>query len=408
MEIIEKKINIGILFNYIISIMTKRIQSLDFVRGFVMIIMALDHVRDIIHIDSLTQNPLDLSTTSPVLFFTRWITHICAPSFVFLAGCSVYLKLIKDQDLSKTRGYLIKRGLILIVLEFTIVNFGIFFDIGFHSMLFQVIATIGFGFILLGLFLNLNPKSIGILGAVIILTHNLTPLINLENSPILKMIFTPLFSPTAFPISSNIVFIMGYPPIPWAGIMFLGYGFGKLFTEKLASKTLFIKLSLGFILSFVIIRILNIYGDPAPWTSQKDSIFTVLSFLNVSKYPPSLLFILVMLGLMFFIFYLSLTIKSDKLQEIIKTYGRVPLFYFIIHFYLIHLISFIIFKVQGIPWSKMDFSAGTFGRPKEIPSGVDLVWVFAIWIAVVAIMYLPSKWYHDYKSSKQSWWLKYI
>jgi uncharacterized membrane protein len=388
--------------------MAKRIQSLDFVRGFVMIIMALDHVRDIIHIDSLSQNPLDLSTTSPILFFTRWITHICAPTFVFLAGCSAYLRFDKDQDISKTRTYLFTRGLILIVLEFTIVNFGIFFDIGFHSMLFQVIATIGFGFILLGLVLNLNSKTIGIIGAVIILTHNLTPLVNLENSPILKLIFTPLFSPTAFPIFKNIVFIMGYPPIPWAGIMFLGYGFGKLFTEKSVSKSLFIKLGLGFIITFIIIRFINIYGDPAKWTSQKDSIFTLLSFLNVSKYPPSLLFTLIMLGLMFFVFYLSLTIKSDKLQAILNTYGRVPLFYFVIHFYLIHLISFIIFKFQGISFSEMDFSAGTFGRPKEISSGVDLAWIYVIWIAVVAIMYFPSKWFYAYKSRNRSWWLKYI
>ena len=166
----------------------KRENSIDIVRGIVMIIMALDHVRDLMHIDSITQSPTDLSTTTPFLFFTRWITHLCAPIFVFLAGTSVYLALNRKNNFAETRQHLIKRGFWLLLLEFTVVNFGLFFDIGFHTLLFQVIGAIGFGFILLGLLLKIPTKQLGIIGLIIIFGHNLLVLIPFAEGSILKAI----------------------------------------------------------------------------------------------------------------------------------------------------------------------------------------------------------------------------
>lgn len=196
----------------------------------------------------------------------------------------------KTKSVAVTRSYLIKRGLILILLEFTIINFGLFFDAGFHSLVFQVIATIGFGMIILGILISLNPKTIGIIGLIILVFHKPTPLIPFAETSVLKTIFTPLFAPTAFPLFSGITFIMGYPPVPWLGILLVGFA-SKTFLES--SNKPFLKLALVSISLFFLLRFINIYGDPVPWSTQKSFVFTLLSFFNLTKYPPSLLFSLI-------------------------------------------------------------------------------------------------------------------
>ena len=386
----------------------KRIHSIDIVRGIVMIIMALDHVRDLIHIDSITQSPTDFSTTTPILFFTRWITHLCAPIFVFLAGTSAYMSLKNNTSISETRRNLLNRGLFLILLEFTIVNFAIFFDIGFHTILFEVIASTGFGFIILSLLLKLSPKQLGIMGLLILFFHNLTPLIPFGETSILKVILTPFFSPTAIPLFAGKTFVMGYPPIPWLGIMLIGFACG-LYFERTQEKTekIFIKIGLGALALFTVMRLINIYGDGLPWTSQKDAMFTFMSFMNISKYPPSLLFCLVTLGIMFLLLAFSGRL-SDRFKKILSVYGKVPLFYFIIHFYLIHLITLMILRIQGFHFSQFEFAAGTFGRPKGIESGLPLWAIYLIWLAVVIVLYKPCHWYGQYKATHKKWWLKYI
>ncbi|WP_281234751.1 DUF1624 domain-containing protein [Flavobacterium gelatinilyticum] len=385
----------------------KRQPSIDIVRGIVMIIMALDHVRDLMHVDSITQSPTDLTTTAPLLFFTRWITHLCAPIFVFLAGTSVYLSLQSKNNVSEKRSHLIKRGLFLIVLEFTIINLGLFFDIGFHTLLFEVIAAIGFGFVVLGLLLNIRSQTLGIIGLVIIFCHNLLPLIPFAENSVLKVILSPFFSPAAIPFSGR-VFVMGYPPIPWLGIMLTGFAAGRFFefdSEK--RKRIFIKMGLSSLVLFVIIRFINIYGDPALWTSQKDSVFTFLSFINVTKYPPSLLFCLVTLGIMFLLLSIAEQFQS-QIKKVTLVYGRVPLFYFVVHFYVIHILTLILLFAQGFSWSQFEFASGTFGRPKGLESGLPLWSIYLIWIFVVALLYKPSAWFGKYKAQKQHWWLRYI
>lgn len=352
----------------------KRENSIDIVRGIVMIIMALDHVRDLMHVDSISLNPTDLSTTTPAVFFTRWITHLCAPIFVFLAGTSVYLSLQRKSNLSETRSHLLKRGFWLIFLEFTVVNFGLFFDIGFHTLLFEVIAAIGFGFILLAMMLKIRAKLIGIIGLLIIFCHNLTPLIPFEEGSVLKTILTPFFNPTVMPLFAGKVFIMGYPPIPWFGIMLTGFSFGRYFQlSKEERKRLFIRLGLGSLLLFSVVRFINFYGDPALWSTQKETLFTLMSFMNVTKYPPSLLFCLVTLGIMLLL--LAFTDRfTQKVQHSTMVYGRVPLFYFIVHFYVIHIITLVMLFLQGFDWSQLEFASGTFGRPKGSESGLPL-WI---------------------------------
>jgi uncharacterized membrane protein len=289
-----------------------------------------------------------------------------------------------------------------------VVNFALFFDPGFHTILFEVIAAIGFGFIILGLLLKASAKTIGIIGLVIIFCHNLVPFIPFAESSIVKTILTPFFSPGAFPVFSNKVFIMGYPPIPWLGIMLVGFASGKFFEFPDANrKRLFVKNGLCALLLFIVIRYINIYGDPVKWSMQKSAVFTFLSFINVTKYPPSLLFCLITLGIMFLI--LAFTEGSkNKLSEIVSVYGKVPLFYFLFHFFLIHFIMLAIMLLQGFAWSQLDFASGTFGRPKGVQSGVELWMIYLIWIGVVAILYYPCLWFGKYKTEHKQWWLKYI
>ena len=386
----------------------KRINAIDITRGIVMVIMALDHVRDLMHVDSITQSPTNLETTTPVLFFTRWITHLCAPTFVFLAGTSAYMSFRKTANISQSRNFLLKRGLYLVALEFVVVNFALFFDPLYHTLLFEVIAAIGTGFIILGLLLNVSAKWLGVIGLVIIFCHNLLPLLPLPENPFAKTALSLLFSPGAFPLSLNNVFVMAYPPIPWLGIMLVGFAAGRFFewnAEK--RKRLFIRLGLGALLLFIVIRFVNVYGDPVQWSAQKTAMFSFLSFMNITKYPPSLLFCLATLGIMFLMLAATEGSKNKALQ-IVSVYGKVPLFYFILHFFLIHLIMVGLMFLQGFSFSQMDFASGTFGRPKGVQSGVALWAIYLIWIGVVGLLYKPCLWFGKYKSTHKNWWLKYI
>lgn len=373
-----------------------------------MVIMALDHVRDLMHVDSITQSPTNLDTTSPLLFFTRWITYLCAPTFVFLAGTSAYLSFKNKADVAGSRGFLIKRGLYLILLDLVVVNFALFFDPGFHTILFEVIATIGFGFIVLGLLLKAPVKTIGIIGLVILFCHNLVPLLPLAGNSAGKTILSFLFNQTAVPVFSNRIFIMAYPPIPWLALMLLGFTSGVFFEKTVETRRkLFVIIGFSAIFLFLALRFLNVYGDPVRWTSQSTSVFTFLSFMNVTKYPPSLQFCLVTIGIMFFLLAATESSKN-KFSKILSVYGKVPLFYFLIHFFLIHLLMLGLLFIQGFSWEQMDFASGNFGRPRGLESGVPLWTIYLIWIGVVVILYKPCLWFGKYKSTHTYWWLKYI
>ena len=385
----------------------ERIASIDVMRGIVMVIMVLDHVRDMLHTTSITQSPTDLATTTPALFFTRWVTHLCAPVFVFLSGTSAFLSFLSKGNLSASRLFLLSRGFWLIVVEFTLVNFGLWFDLHFSVFLFDVIATIGCGFIVLALLLRWSPKWIGILGLFILFSHNLASLIPGAETSAFKRVLMPFFAPGAIPLGSGRLFVMGYPPIPWLGIMLVGFASGSLFLRARAEKKkTFLRLGVAAIALFVILRYLNIYGDAAPWAVQKNALYTFLSFINLTKYPPSLDFSLLFLGLMFLLLAI-LEGRRNKVTAIATVYGKVPLFYFIIHWYLIHPIVFAMVFLQGYKSADMVFGFN-FGRPKE-GSGLPLPWVYLIWIAVVILLYPLCRWYGKYKESHpQLRWLRYF
>ncbi|MFL5741576.1 MAG: DUF1624 domain-containing protein [Flavisolibacter sp.] len=384
----------------------KRISSIDQTRGLVMVIMALDHVRDLLHLSSIGQSPTNLQTTTPLIFFTRWITYICAPSFVFLAGTSAYLSFKRKNDAASARRFLLKRGIYLVALEFTVVNFIMYFDPGFHTLIFEVIAAIGFGFIVLSLLIRSRPVLIGAVGLVIIFLHNLVPFVPATGNRFLDTAISLLFNPGGFPFFTNRVFVMAYPPLPWLGIMLVGFACGQFFEQE-KRKALFLKIGLSAICFFILLRYLNFYGDPVPWTLQRNETFTFLSFMNVAKYPPSFLFCLITLGMMFVVLAFSEGSQS-RILNTLSVYGRVPLFYFLAHFFLIHLILVAVLLLQGFHWDQLDFASGNFGRPKQMVSGIHLWQVYLVWIGVVIMLYWPCRWFGRFKSTHSYWWLPYM
>lgn len=386
----------------------KRINSIDFVRGLVMVIMALDHIRDLMHTSSLTQNPTDLVTTTTGLFLTRWVTHLCAPIFVFLSGASAFISFKNSNNLAESKRFLLSRGIWLIVLEFTIINFGIWFDIHFQVLMMQVICAIGVGLIVLSFLLKFSPRNIGITGLVIIFSHNLLQGIGFPQNPALNFISSVLFAPNFFQITPNFAFLVSYPLIPWLGILLLGYGFGHFFSipaEK--RRKLFLQFGGGALLLFILLRFINIYGDPAPWSVQKTPLFTFLSFINVTKYPPSLLYTLVTLGIMFLVLAFVDGMKN-KLIDIVSVYGKVPLFYYLIHWYLVHSIMLIMLLLQGFSLKDFNFAPFSFGRP-QIGSGVELPVIYLIWLIVMIVLYPLCLWYGKYKAKhRDNWLLRYL
>lgn len=385
----------------------KRLYSIDVVRGLVMIIMALDHTRDLFHVASLTQDPTNLKTTTPVLFFTRLITHFCAPTFVFLAGTSAYLSKQAMNDVARTKSFLIKRGLWLVVMEFTLINFALWADPKFRTFIFQVIAAIGFSFVILAFMLKWSNKALLATGLIIICGHDALALIPGIQQSVLAKVLGPLFVSMPIPLGFGRLMILAYPVIPWLGIMLVGYAAGTVFERKDGERRKsFLRLGLLLAAGFLVLRALNIYGDPVRWSQQKDAIYTGLSFLNVTKYPPSLAFTLLTLSGMF----LALWVAERGYGLVSKTfevYGKVPFLYYLVHWYVLHTMMFLMVFMQGFGIRDMSFGFN-FGRPEK-GSGLGLPGVYLVWVSVVVALYPLCKWYGKYKSEhREKQWLRYL
>lgn len=388
----------------------QRINSIDIVRGLVMVVMALDHARDFFHLGGFASDPTNLTSTTPVLFFTRWITHYCAPTFVFLAGTSIFLNLQKKtkKDLSM---FLLSRGLWLIVLELVVVRFGIVFNFYYDIIFFQVIWVIGGSMICMAGLIHLNYKTVLAIGLIIVFGHNISDAFRLQPGDSFFAVWTILRQSGFVPLTDNNSLFVIYPLLPWLGIMILGFGLGKLysgeFTKEERRKFLFI---LGFsaIALFVILRFINIYGDPAPWSVQKNGVFTFMSFINTTKYPVSLQYTLMTLGPVLVILALMERINFSFLKPF-HVFGRVPMFYYVLHFMLIHFISLMLFMNKtGKSFSEIDFHFSKSFGGITAEGGYSLGITYLLWLAVVLALYPLCVWYNRYKSTHKDWWLSYI
>lgn len=389
-----------------------RIYSLDILRGAVMILMALDHTRDFFHFDASLHDPVNLPDTSVYLFLTRWITHLCAPTFVFLAGISAFLQSERKtkKDLS---AFLIKRGLWLILIEVTVVTFAWTFDPAYHVLALQVIWAIGFSMTMMGLIIWLPMPLIFFLGAIITLGHNALDYTSAMQGHNTGFFFDLLLRGNFqfHEFASGHTMMMVYAGIPWLGVMLLGYCFGTVYkngSDWLKRKRTLLITALGLLIAFFILRGFNLYGDPTNWAMQQDGIFSFLSLINVTKYPPSLLFLCATLGIS--ILFLAFAEKwNNRFTQAISVYGRVPFFYYILHLYLIHGIEMILYLMRGHSFAEgAVFSNDNFFRFFKPGEGYHLWQVYLIWIALVIVLYPLCKWFNDYKTKHRVWWMSYL
>lgn len=394
-----------------------RIQSIDVLRGLVMVIMALDHVRDFFYkapvenAASVATGPTDMATTTPMLFFTRWITHFCAPVFVFLAGTSVYMMSRKKskQELST---FLIKRGIWLVLVEVIIITLAWTFNPSFNLVILQVIWAIGISMIVLGLLVWLPYNVLFVLGLLIVFAHNLLdfPAVSksLRNGFLPDLLYFSNFS--VYPLDNTHFTIIVYAFVPWLGVMILGYCFGKLYGNDVLfreRKKILLGLGTSLIVLFLLLRIINVYGDPLPWAGQpRGAVFTFLSFMNANKYPPSLDYLCMTLGPAMIFLALMENVRN-WFTDIMNVFGRVPMLYYILHLYLIHFIGVIVFYASGFT-SKDIVSPNNPFYFKPNGLGFGLPGVYLVWFIVVVLLYPICKRYNRYKSTHSKWWLNYI
>ncbi len=391
-------------------IKSTRIESIDLLRGVVMVIMALDHTRDYFNYGSFFIDPTNLETTTPFLFFTRFITHYCAPTFVFLAGTSALLYGSKKTKPELFK-FLFTRGIWLIILEFFVNNIIWTFDFTFSFPVLQVIWAIGVSMIFLSFLIYLPKKLILIIGIILVAGHNLLDGIVIQGTNFKSVVWNLLHQPTAIPFGENSTLYIAYPVIPWIGLMALGYCFGTLYKKGFDAsirKKWLLGLGFGAIALFFVIRGLNVYGDLVPWTTQKNTTYTILSFFNVTKYPPSLAFLLITIGPGMLFLYITENIKN-KVTDFFVVFGRVPLFYYFLHVLVIHVFATIGIVLFGGNWRDMILSADAWNSGKLATYGYSLWVVYVVWIVVIVLLYPLSKKYMIYKANnRDKWWLSYL
>ena len=383
-----------------------RLESVDILRGLVMIVMALDHTRDFFANGGF--NPRDVTDTA--LFLTRWVTHFCAPTFIFLAGISAFLYGAQSRnnqarstwDVSR---FLVTRGLWLVLIEFTVVRLGWSFDIHFNYFVAQVIFAIGVSMVALSTIVHLPRGAIAAIGLAMIAGHNALDGIKAEQLGAAAPLWNLLHQPGLFDIAPGVKFFVLYPLIPWIGVMAAGYALGPVFTQGCAMRVqqLF---ALGAVvtLGFVVLRAINLYGDPVPWAIQDNVLATVLSFINCEKYPPSLLYLGMTLGPALMLVAAFEWVRGP-VADWIATFGRVPFFYYVVHIFLLHALA-IVFAWATI--GDIGWLFGPLAGHKPTTYGLPLAGIYAVWLAVVVALYPLCRWFAGIKRRRTTWWWSYL
>ncbi len=390
---------------------TNRIESIDLLRGLVMVIMALDHVRDYTHFGYFYADPTDLASTTPALFFTRWITHFCAPVFVFVAGTGSYLYGAQKASKRALARFLFSRGLWLIFIELTVVTFAWFFDPTFGITNFQVIWAIGICMVFMSALIYLPLQALIVLGLCIVFGHNLLDSITREGTAPESMIWYFVHQQNFVVLESGRPVFIFYPFMPWLGIMMLGYAIGPLYIK--GSDPAMRKRRLGYLgvtalALFVLIRLFNVYGDMVPWENQEQPLYTLMSFLNTTKYPPSLLYTLMTLGPALLLLRYAESLKN-RITDFLVMIGRVPFFFYILHLYLIHAIGMLGLSLQGIDWQELVMTPRRFESGLLSGHGFPLIVTYVVWIGVVLVLYPFCFRFMRYKSAhRDKWWLSYL
>jgi uncharacterized membrane protein len=386
-----------------------RLDSLDFLRGAVMVLMALDHVRHFFS-ESISFRATDLLQASGPLFLTRWITHFCAPVFVFLAGVGVYLSASRGRSPAELSRFLLVRGLWLILLELTFVRcLGWAFNFDYHYLMAGVLWALGWSMIFLAALIHLPLAAVAGVGIAIILTHNLFDGVRPSSLGAWAWLWKILHAPGRIEPLPGMQFRVAYPIVPWIGVMAAGYASGPL----LLGRRHLMRVGLALVAAFLVLRLTNLYGDPRPWAAQKSAAFTLFSFLNCDKYPPSLLFLLMTLGpalCALAVFHRTPRALVGPLVSVVIL-GRVPLFFYLVHLPLIHGLA-VVFAYLRYGQAHFLFQNPPPGTrtPFPLPDhyGYGLPVVYAVWIGVVILLLPACRWFAKVKAQHRSSWLRYL
>ncbi len=375
-----------------------------------MVIMALDHVRMYFGAGTWYAEPTDLSSTTPLLFFTRWITHFCAPVFAFLAGTSAYLYGSKIQNTKQLAWFLFTRGLWLIFIEIIVVTFAWTFDVTYSNIILQVIWAIGISMTVLSALVLLPWQIIFGIGIIVVFGHNLLDPIHLRGTDALDVFWHVLHQPQRISFGDHLITIV-YPVLPWLGLMALGYVSGNLYKVDFSiegRKRWLLAVGIGATILFILLRSFHIYGEPIDWQKQSSSIFTLMSFLNTTKYPPSLQFLLMTMGPA--LIFLAL-IERTKLaaKNPLLVFGRVPFFFYVIHIYFIHALAMLALHYSGRDWKEYILSAHNMISGRLSNFGFGLGTVYVVWLIVLFVLYPLCRWYQKVREQHPTnWWFRYL
>ena len=384
-----------------LSIKKARILSVDMLRGMVMIVMALDHIRDYTSIYHFA--PTDLTQTTIPLFITRWVTHFCAPVFMFVAGVGVGLGEINGKSRKQLSHFLWTRGLWLVLLELTVVKLGWTFNFTNHTIYLLVIWALGMSMITLAVLIYVPKKWLLIFGLIMVFGHNLLDGINPKSFGSLSFLWKILHVQSTFYLG-HLEFLAYYPVIPWIGVMALGYVFASYYRlEAKIRQPKILLLGAVTTLLFLVIRGSNSYGDMSPWSVQSTMGMTIVTFFNVTKYPPSLSYLLMTLGPSIMLLAVFERIKGT-ISDFLIVFGRVPMFFYIVHLYLIHTLSVLLGWYQG-------FSLGEMANDFEVfpPNfGIGLVGTYVYWIVLIVLSYFLCTSYITFKKGRKHPFYAYI
>ena len=385
----------------------QRVDVVDVVRGIIMILMALDHTRD--YFGDAAANPTNLGTTTAALFFTRWVTHFCAPTFFLLAGTGAYLSRRRrsTSDLSR---FLVTRGLWLILLELTVVRFFWQFNVDYRLTLLNVLWALGWAMIVLSALVYLPVRVVGAIGVLMVATHNRFDGVQASAFGTLAPVWSVLHAPNIIvPGPAHVVFV-AYALIPWVGVTAAGYALGSLWDLPVdRRRALLLRLGLALVAAFGVLRALNVYGDPRPWKPQAQAALTVVAFLNLNKYPPSLLFLLMTLGPVLLALR-ALDAHTPRALRPAQVIGEVPMFYYMMHILLLHLVA-VAASLARYGTARPAMESPTLDRfpMTQVPGWpAPLPVVYLIWSGVVLALYPCCRWYADVKRRSNNRWLSYL
>ena len=378
-----------------------------------MVVMALDHVRDFFHSGAMSFPPEDLTRTTPLIFFTRWITHVCAPSFFLLAGAGAWLRFARDGSKARLSRFLWTRGAWLILVELIVMRLAMNFTLSpQYPVILLILWALGLAMIALAALIHLPLRVLAFSSIAIIVLHNTLDGIQAAQLGAFEGLWRVLHQPGFF-MPAGLPVVVAYPVLPWIGVIGAGFCLGSLFSRPPAERQrFFLTLGLALVAAFVVLRFVNSYGNPVPWSSQPSALFTLLSFLNTTKYPPSLQFLLMTLGpALILLAYFDRRQPTDGHPLVVI--GRVPFFYYVLHFWLIHILAsamaFLRYGSASLAWLFSPLpSMG--GAAENFPPGFGYpLWVsYAVWIAVVLMLYPLCLWFGRVKKRSQAWWLGYL